>query len=115
MVYLNLGCGDTYFAEWNNCDLLPRRYIESIDLRRSLPYADETFNAVYTAHLLEHLTPADGKRLITEMVRVLKPGGICRIVVPDLEGICRKYLQYLDQVVSEPSSTNAMRYRWMAN
>ena len=55
-------------------------------------------DVVYHSHLLEHLQQEEGEDLIQECFRVLKPGGILRIVVPDLERICRDYLSTLKEV-----------------
>ncbi len=111
--FLNVGCGDTYFQEWNNCDLLPGRDVVPHDLRRPLPYAAGVFDAVYCSHVLEHLNPGDGAALLREMFRVLKPGGVCRLVVPDLEAICRLYLQYLDEAALDSAPEKIRRYDWM--
>lgn len=46
---------------------------------------DATFDAVYTSHTLEHLYAHDVRRCITNFCRILKPGGILMVVVPDLE------------------------------
>ncbi|MGZ8756249.1 MAG: class I SAM-dependent methyltransferase [Acidimicrobiia bacterium] len=46
----------------------------------SLRFADETFDKVFSLHTIEHL-PDPGK-LISEIGRVLKPGGVAIIVYP---------------------------------
>ena len=109
---LNVGCGGAYFPEWTNCDLLPGRQVVGHDLRDPLPWIQETFDAVYSSHVLEHMTEKEGRRLLEEQFRVLKPGGICRVVVPDLEGLCREYLMILDEVKCNPNVTGFQRYRW---
>lgn len=81
------------------------------DLRRGLPFADESFDAVYGSHVLEHLDPAAGARLLRECHRVLKPAGIARIVVPDLEAIARLYLESLAQAAAGDVHA-AFRYDW---
>lgn len=53
---------------------------------------------VYHSHLLEHLDQEEGENLTKECLRVLKPGGILRISVPDLERICQDYLLSLQSV-----------------
>lgn len=62
------------------------------DLRRRLPYDDGTVAAVYASHTLEHLFFEEAMALIDECFRVLKPGGVIRLVVPDLNSIVREYL-----------------------
>jgi predicted SAM-dependent methyltransferase len=110
---LNIGCGNFFFREWTNIDLAPAKGVDAFDIRRPLPYPAGTFDAVYSSHVLEHLTPADGKSLLQEKWRVLKPGGICRVVVPDLETICREYLKTLDVAAASPTPANRQHYRWM--
>lgn len=113
LAYLNIGCGAHYFKEWNNLDLYGDEQVYGHDLRRPLPYPDNIFAAVYSAHVLEHLTPAQGQSLVLEVYRVLAPQGVCRIVVPDLEQICREYLNRLAEGFKEPSEKNIQRYRWL--
>lgn len=55
------------------------------DLAEGIPLADSSVSFIYTSHFLEHLSRAQGCRLMREMRRVLKPGGIARICVPDLQ------------------------------
>ncbi len=62
------------------------------DARRPLPWADCALRYVYTSHLLEHLYPDEGARLLGECFRVLQPGGLIRVVVPDLELFTRRYV-----------------------
>ena len=61
------------------------------DLRKSLPFPDDSFCAVYGSHVLEHLYLEQAKRLLKECLRVLQPGGVLRLVVPDLQAIVREY------------------------
>lgn len=66
------------------------------DLRKGIPFADGSVDAVYHSHLLEHLDRDVVPAFLAEVRRVLKPGGIHRIVVPDLERDARAYLASLD-------------------
>jgi SAM-dependent methyltransferase len=60
------------------------------DLRKGIPFPDGTFDVVYHSHFLEHLHPDDAPSMLQECLRVLKPGGVLRVVVPDLQtGIAR--------------------------
>lgn len=73
------------------------------DLTRGLPFDDCSCDAVYHSHLLEHLERPHGLKLLAEVRRVLKPNGIHRIVVPDLESKCRRYLLNLDAAIADPT------------
>jgi len=90
---LNLGCGQRFHADWINLDLAPvDPQVQQHDILAGIPFEDASMSVVYHSHLLEHLNPKDGRRLLEECFRVLMPGGILRIVVPDLERIAELYL-----------------------
>jgi SAM-dependent methyltransferase len=97
LALLNIGCGRHFHPAWRNLDVVSRDpQVEACDLRRGLPAPDNHYDMVYHSHVLEHLPPEQGAELIAECRRVLKPGGILRIVVPDLETTARLYLQSLE-------------------
>lgn len=109
---LNIGCGSKFHTEWINIDIHSSHpSVIKHDIRKGLPFPDSSFDAVYSSHLLEHMSEIEAAALLKEKLRVLKPGGICRIAVPDLEQICRNYLFYLDEL-SGGSSNNEFRYRY---
>ena len=111
---MNLGCGSRRHPAWTNADLVPAGPdVIACDLRRPLPFATGSFRAVYAAHVLEHLEPAEGRRLVAEVFRLLEPGGVVRIVVPDLEGIARAYLASLDRADAEATPDARWEHRWM--
>lgn len=94
---LNLGCGNHYHLAWTNVDFGSRgTEVIGHNLLQGVPFPDNTFDAVYHSHVLEHFMAADGRRFMQECVRVLKPGGVLRVAVPDLEQITRIYLQNLE-------------------
>lgn len=113
LAYLNLGCGAHFFPEWNNLDLYRYEQVYFHDLRQPFPYPDNIFDAVYSSHVLEHLTPAQSRSLVLEIYRVLAKERVCRVVVPDLEQICREYLNRLAEAFLDPSLKNIQRYRWI--
>jgi predicted SAM-dependent methyltransferase len=99
MKLLNIGCGSSLHPEWTNIDLVASSpNVQSHDVRKGLPYPDRYFDACYSSHVLEHHTQTDAKNLVSECFRVLKPQGVVRVVVPDLESIVRSYLHTLEQV-----------------
>jgi hypothetical protein len=102
MKLLNLGCGSRFHPEWTNIDVASSSpLVETHDLRKGIPYADGFFDAVYHSHVLEHFPRNDAVGFMRECLRVLKPGGIVRVAVPDLEQIAARYLQTLEGAVRD--------------
>ena len=109
---LNFGCGHRYAHGWVNIDFHSERpEVQRVNLLRRLPFADSTFEVVYSSHVLEHFAPATAAGLLRECHRVLKPGGILRTVLPDLESACREYVRLLDEV--QTSEAARRRYEWI--
>lgn len=69
------------------------------DLRKGIPFADGTFDVVFHSHFLEHLDRQVAPVVLQECRRVLKPSGILRVVVPDLEQLCRNYVHTIQAVL----------------
>lgn len=68
------------------------------DLRKGIPFPDKTFDGVYHCHVLEHIDREAAPAFLGQCYRVLKPGGILRIVVPDLEQLARHYVDILNHL-----------------
>jgi SAM-dependent methyltransferase len=51
-----------------------------------MPFPDGTFDAVFNSGVMEHFQPDDIRRGLTEMARVLKPGGRLMCIVPNARG-----------------------------
>jgi SAM-dependent methyltransferase len=67
------------------------RALRYVDLTKPLPFGDKSCDAVFSSHVFEHLFMDEVERLVPEIWRVLVPGGICRVVVPDLEKIVAQF------------------------
>ena len=80
---LHLGSGRSHLAGWTNIDLLGLPIELPWDLRKRLPFPDGCADAIFHEHLLEHLPLAAVLPLLRECRRVMRPGGIIRIGVPD--------------------------------
>jgi ubiquinone/menaquinone biosynthesis C-methylase UbiE len=113
-IKLNLGCGSNVVDGWINVDyalgaklakyplfskLNKKLKIFKIDwsdkifiynLSKRFPWKDNAIDVIYCSHTLEHFTREDGHKFLIECHRILRPGGIIRIIVPDL-GILVKY------------------------
>jgi SAM-dependent methyltransferase len=118
---LNLGCGLQAPAGWVNIDAsftarLSRvkmlyklickfvglkeiswpKNIKVIDVRKGLPFENGSVNAIFSSHMLEHMSYKDADFVIGECFRVLGNSGIIRILVPDLYQLAKKYVQFID-------------------
>jgi SAM-dependent methyltransferase len=65
------------------------------NLQKGIPFDDFSFDAAYSSHLFEHFDHEIAPCFLRECYRVLKKGGVCRIVVPDLETLIRDYMASL--------------------
>lgn len=81
---LHIGCGDNELAGWLNTELCPRGRQIYLDATRRFPFPDETFAFVYAEHMIEHITAEAAEAMLGECARVMVPGGVIRIVTPDL-------------------------------
>lgn len=115
---LNVGSGPSVGAAWINLDgswqarLAGRPWLARVisaitgvevghwpqavryrNIKRGLGYAEGTVAVVYASHLVEHLYRDEALAFLREARTVLEPGGVCRIVVPDVAAIVRWYLE----------------------
>jgi predicted SAM-dependent methyltransferase len=113
IVMLNIGCGSRFHPHWINIDYsvdiavrqkpffklltaigilkMERLYFINHDVSRGLPFQNCSIDVAYHSHFLEHLDTDKADYFVEEIYRVLKPGGIHRVVVPDLEDIVECY------------------------
>jgi len=88
--WLNIGCGKKHLSGFVNMDI-EQPYDKKLDARGGLPYSERTVDGVYSEHFFEHLTQTEGLGFLRECRRVLKPGGVVRIAMPDLDELIRRY------------------------
>ena len=96
MTYLNFACGDKicHRDNWLNCDGNSHvKSVKQVRFAERLPFDDFSFKGVYSSQFIEHLDLSSLENWLKEINRILKPGGICRVVTPDHE-------QWAEQVVS---------------
>ncbi|HSS95721.1 MAG TPA: methyltransferase domain-containing protein [Terriglobales bacterium] len=111
LLRINIGCGTTAPYGWYNIDNSPSIWLSRVPVARTLfrapawprdvrchnvlkglPFGNESVDFIYSSHTFEHFTYAQSLEVSKECLRILKPGGILRIVVPDLGQIVRDYL-----------------------
>ena len=112
-LYVQYGCGMSGPTGWRNFDSSPtlrferipligrlytkneRRFpptVEVGDIVKGLPLAPESCRVVYCSHVLEHLALEEFRIALRQTAKILEPGGVFRLVVPDLEYYARQYL-----------------------
>lgn len=83
---LQIGTGTNPLPGWLNTDLEPTstdtQYLNACE---RFPFDDNTFDFIYSEHMIEHITYLDGLFMLKECFRVMKPGGRIRIATPDIE------------------------------
>lgn len=88
---LHLGCGKRNFGtDWIHIDQADYDHITHKSVR-VLPFADNTCDVIYAAHLFEYFSRKEAEIVIKEWRRCLKPGGVLRLAVPDFAAICNLY------------------------
>lgn len=88
---LNIGCGKNAERGWLNVDIDPEASAVYMDAAQPFPFADDSFDYVFSEHLFEHLDYASGRRMLAEVFRVLRPGGVLRLTTPDFRFLHRLY------------------------
>jgi predicted SAM-dependent methyltransferase len=140
-VWLNIGCGPVQPEGWVNIDgsnrarlasrlpwldrllvglrLLPptefNRHTRSDDVRKGLPYPENSVEVVYCGEILEHFEREDGERFLAECFRVLKPGGVLRVRVPDNYHFWKNYVTEFERAYARPRREwDTEHARWTA-
>jgi predicted SAM-dependent methyltransferase len=137
---LNLGCGPVQPAGWVNIDSSNRAWLANRlwpldrllvrlgiipptefgprvkihNLLKPLPFADDSVACVYAGEVWEHFEYADAARVTRECFRVLAPGGVLRVCVPDGPAFWQHYLQLYREEMGKPRgerSASALRER----
>ena len=89
---IHLGCSHRIIPGFVNVDLCDMEHIHhkcSID---KLPmFEDATADLIYTSHSLEYFDLSEAQSALSEWRRVIKPGGLLRIAVPDFERLVEVY------------------------
>jgi len=83
--HLHLGCGPKYLPGFLNIDGNLFNKIDLwLDVRNGLPFPSNTVDSIYSTHMFEHFYPDELQALLRECLRVLKPDGGIRLIVPNL-------------------------------
>lgn len=112
MKMLNMACGTRYHKDWINIDFHANsKLVRKINILDVLPFEEDSFDVIYSSHFFEHISIIQAKSVLQEVHRILQPNGVLRIVVPDLENICKEYLKNLEEVSNDDKKDN--KYDWI--
>lgn len=139
MTLVHVGCGLVAPAGWLNIDRSPNvlldqarplkallraagileqghmrewpKNIKRHDVTKGLPFADCSVHAIYSSHMLEHLYLSDAAFVMAEAYRVLAPGGILRLALPDGDLLAQELLDGVTDDFPDAGS----RYHYWAN
>ena len=111
---MQYGCGFSAPSGWKNFDVSPTLRFERVpllgrlyrknqqrfpsnveygDIVKGIPLPNESCEAIYASHVLEHLSLRDFRMALANTYRLLTSGGLFRLVVPDLEILARRYVE----------------------
>jgi predicted SAM-dependent methyltransferase len=88
---LQIGSGSNILNGWLNTDLKPNKQLIFLDATKNFSFNNETFDYIFSEHLIEHLKYEDGVNFLKECHRILKPKGKIRISTPDLQFLINLY------------------------
>jgi len=119
---LNIGCGVQCIAGWVNIDIAGNNCDLKHDVRKPLPYENNSVSFAYSEHMIEHLTPDEGCAMIKNIMKPMKPGGVFRIATFDLDTIIAGYVdgswkdwgwaKSIDRIVTKVDMINIAFYWW---
>ena len=111
-LYIQYGCGLSAPMGWRNFDASPTLRFERLpvigrfytkndirfpmnveygDIVKGLPIEINSCKGIYCSHILEHLSLNDFRIALKNTYRILQPGGVFRLVLPDLEYYINQY------------------------
>ena len=95
---INIGVGESGLEGWVNVDCYANKGVNCLfDARKRLPFPSNSARAIFTEHFFEHIDYTEEvPYFLSECLRVLKPGGVLRIIVPDAEKFLRSYVNDAD-------------------
>jgi predicted SAM-dependent methyltransferase len=98
---LHIGGGWRLLDGWLNTDIAIVPGVFHMDAAKPFPLRDAAFDYVFTEHMIEHISYPGAVSMLGECFRVMRPGGVIRVVTPDFSALLRLYRNHADGVESE--------------
>lgn len=121
---LHLGAGRNILKGWINTDNhnLPQKHQREIcattvhlDITEKFNLESNTFDYIFSEHVIEHIPYVSGCNMISESYRVLRPGGKIRISTPSLEFLIRMYTDKNDEFMNRYIKFSYKQYNLPGN
>jgi len=91
---LHLGCGRVHIPGFFHVDIQPFPHVDRVGAVETLDFvADGTVELIYACHVLEHFGRFQIVDVLREWCRVLRPGGVLRLAVPDFAACAAIYYE----------------------
>jgi predicted SAM-dependent methyltransferase len=87
---LHVGCGQNRFKNWINSDVKLNSDL-IVFLQKRLPFNNNHLDFIYSEHVLEHISYDIGGFFLKETYRILRPKGVLRVAMPDLDDLVDSY------------------------
>jgi len=92
--------------------------VRYLNLGKPLPCPENSFRFVFSSHVFEHIPRRNLPGLLREILRVLRPGGILRVSVPDLSVLVARYVperadDFVHAVFEIEQGHEKNRHQWM--
>ena len=82
---LHLGAATNFLDGWLNVDIFPISGMSIyLDATQRFPFEDNSFDYVFSEHMIEHISHREGLFMLRECNRILRKGGVIRIATPNL-------------------------------
>lgn len=102
---LQVGSGPNVLPGWlNTCKNPEVPGVYFLDITQRSPFNDNTFDYVFSEHMIEHMTYVDGIAMLRECYRIMKPGARIRISCPDIN--------FLIRLANNPSDQDIEYIKW---
>jgi len=89
---VSIGSGPNRYEGWLTADAFKPQADIYMNVKARWPFPDNSIDVLYSEHMLEHIHIDSVPHVLAEAQRVLKPGGLFRVTVPDLEIHARNYV-----------------------